>query len=254
MLLSDETTAEWLSANFVLSWEMVREPAKVSIDFGSGKKLERTLAGNTAFYLTTSDGTVFDVFPGVYSPQHFKSEVEKSMPLWNQVKAVPARDRAKVVRDWHIASLSTRITAERARVSGGKAFIESPILKALGVEQLRWNEGGAEAKPNTTFAMYAMQFEDVSKFGASAINMRDRLLNNEKLSEEDKQRRIVDMDSRTNVISVRPAVHLMFRDVVKGTVKPSDLTKTVYGQILHIDIDDPYLGLADNLLPGTLGG
>jgi hypothetical protein len=80
---------------------------------------------------------------------------------------------------------------------------------------------------------------------------RRRISGNASLSDEQRQGQIVRLDSRTNVRYVRPAVHLMFRDAVKGLVRPQDLTRTVYLDLLHIDVDDPYLGLADNLIPGT---
>jgi hypothetical protein len=251
VLLSDATTAEWLKNNFVLSWEKVREPAKVTIDFGNGKKLDRTLAGNTAFYLALPDGTVVDVFPGVYSPMDFQRELTASLELYNEALAAPVAQRDDVIRAAHEKALGMIVKGEVMRVSMAKAFIESPVLKALGLSA---RMSSASSKSTVGFEGFAARLEDVSKLSASSQTMRDRLLGNPSLSEEERQARIVAIDSQTNVRAVRPVVHLMFRDAVKGLAQPSDLTRTVFGKIHHIDIDDPYLGLGDNLLPGTGGG
>jgi hypothetical protein len=43
----------------------------VTIDFGDGRKLERTLTGNSIHYVLANDGTVVDALPGLYSPNRF---------------------------------------------------------------------------------------------------------------------------------------------------------------------------------------
>jgi len=43
----------------------------VTIDFGDGRKLERTLTGNSIHYVLDSDGHVIDALPGLYGPGAF---------------------------------------------------------------------------------------------------------------------------------------------------------------------------------------
>jgi hypothetical protein len=43
----------------------------VTIDFGDGRKLERTLTGNSIHYVLDSRGRVVDALPGLYGPQAF---------------------------------------------------------------------------------------------------------------------------------------------------------------------------------------
>ncbi len=282
MLLSDENTVKWLTENFVLSWEMVREPAKVTIDFGNGKKLERTLAGNTAFYLTTSDGTVVDVYPGVYTPEDFKKVVQSGLALAWDAQDKSARDRESFVRDWHTAAFYRAYQSESAKTTGSKMYVESPLLNAMAlagpeppptrvvattaskgmVESPLLNSLGKSPRALSVrdlpekldFEGFAARLVDISKSPATAEQARRRFPINDAMTEEERQMQVIRLDSRTNVLNVRPAVHLMFRDAVKGRMKPHDMTRLVYGTLLHIDIDDPYLGLADNLLPGTPGG
>ena len=70
-LYSNKEISDYLRDNFVLHWQSVRPVPRVTIDFGDGRKLERTLTGNSAHYVLASDGTPLDVLPGLYSPQEF---------------------------------------------------------------------------------------------------------------------------------------------------------------------------------------
>jgi hypothetical protein len=76
VLLSDEKVKKLLTEEVVPVWESVRAAPKITIDFGGGKKLERTLKGNTVIYLCTPDGKVIDAFPGVYTPEDFLTQIK----------------------------------------------------------------------------------------------------------------------------------------------------------------------------------
>ena len=45
--------------------ELIPPVPRVTIDFGDGQRLERTLHGNVAFWFTTADGGAFDLLPGL---------------------------------------------------------------------------------------------------------------------------------------------------------------------------------------------
>ena len=50
-LYSDPAIADRLRQDFVLHWQSVRPVPKITIDFGDGRKLERTITGNSAHCL-----------------------------------------------------------------------------------------------------------------------------------------------------------------------------------------------------------
>ena len=60
-----------LRDRFVLHWQSVRPVPTVTIDFGDGRKLERTLTGNSIHYILDSQGRPVDALPGLYGPQAF---------------------------------------------------------------------------------------------------------------------------------------------------------------------------------------
>lgn len=70
-LYSNTEISKYLRENYVLHWKSVRPAPKVTIDFGDGRKIERTLTGNSIHYLLDEDGEIIDALPGLYSPQGF---------------------------------------------------------------------------------------------------------------------------------------------------------------------------------------
>lgn len=64
-IYADPEVARQLRSEFVLHWKSVRPVPRVTIDFGDGRMLERTLTGNSIQYAVTPDGTVIDALPGL---------------------------------------------------------------------------------------------------------------------------------------------------------------------------------------------
>ena len=76
-LYSNKEISDYLRDNYVLHWQSVRPVPRVTIDFGDGRKLERTLTGNSAHYVLTSAGQPLDVLPGLYAPQAFANWLDR---------------------------------------------------------------------------------------------------------------------------------------------------------------------------------
>lgn len=71
VLYSNSEVSAVLRDRFVLHWQSVRPVPTVTIDFGDGRKLERTLTGNSIHYILDSQGRPLDALPGLYGPQAF---------------------------------------------------------------------------------------------------------------------------------------------------------------------------------------
>jgi hypothetical protein len=67
-----------LRDRFILHWQSVRPVPKVTIDFGDGRKLERTLTGNSIHYVLDASGRPIDAIPGLYGPQAFLRQLQQS--------------------------------------------------------------------------------------------------------------------------------------------------------------------------------
>src|SRR6185295_18021470 len=71
VLYPNEEVSSVLHDRFVLHWQSVRPVPTVTIDFGDGRKLERTLTGNSIHYILDSDAHPLDALPGLYGPRAF---------------------------------------------------------------------------------------------------------------------------------------------------------------------------------------
>jgi hypothetical protein len=78
-LYANESVSQKLRDDFVLHWQSVRPVPRVTIDFGDGRKLERTLTGNSAHFLLDATGRPLDVLPGLYGPQAFRQWLGDSL-------------------------------------------------------------------------------------------------------------------------------------------------------------------------------
>lgn len=71
ILYSNAAISRKLREDFILHWKSVRPVPHVTIDFGDGRKLERTLTGNSIHYILDSQGRVIEALPGLYGPRAF---------------------------------------------------------------------------------------------------------------------------------------------------------------------------------------
>ncbi len=99
-LYSNPRVAAMLRDRFVLHWQTVRPAPIVTIDFGDGRKLLRTVTGNSAHYVLAADGQPLDALPGLYGPQAFMTCLERAETLARSVNAKGA-DRRALVAQYH---------------------------------------------------------------------------------------------------------------------------------------------------------
>lgn len=71
VLYPNDEVSSVLHNRFVLHWQTVRPVPTVTIDFGDGRKLQRTLTGNSIHYILDSDARPLDALPGLYGPRAF---------------------------------------------------------------------------------------------------------------------------------------------------------------------------------------
>src|SRR4051794_5927028 len=100
-LYANKDIREFLRVNYILHWQSVRPVPRVTIDFGDGRKLERTLTGNSAHYVLASDGTPLDVLPGLYSPVTFHQWLWDLRNLQLTSAKVSASERAAKLQEFH---------------------------------------------------------------------------------------------------------------------------------------------------------
>lgn len=119
-LYANRAISKCLKENFVLHWKSVRPVPKVTIDFGDGRKLERTLTGNSIHYILAPDARVIDGLPGLYSPQQFLSWLQRLQSVGNIYDKDSEAELVEALKFWHLnraASISRRWQSDLRRVA-----------------------------------------------------------------------------------------------------------------------------------------
>jgi hypothetical protein len=70
-LYANAEVSKYLRDHFILHWKSVRPVPRITVDFGDGRKIERTITGNSIHYILDPDGTPIDALPGLYGPKAF---------------------------------------------------------------------------------------------------------------------------------------------------------------------------------------
>lgn len=242
VLLSDAIVSSYLDENFILYWNCIRPAPKVTIDFGNGQVLERTLKGNTIFYVLRADGRVVDALPGVYLPEAFLAQLSESLALVRLtdgealerhrmaggVVLATGPDLATTVSKGAVESPLVR-AVEPTTVS--KAALQGPLVAGLeGLQPLPEGEGilDVSALPLTTAELESAYLPGDGSLAERALKA----------------------DSQSSVGVLRPAVHRWFAGL--DTLRtPEQCRTSLYKDVLKVDIDDPYLGLKVEGMPGT---
>ncbi|MBI4852582.1 MAG: hypothetical protein HY819_12370 [Acidobacteria bacterium] len=81
VLYSNSEISKYLHENYILHWKSVRPVPKMTIDFGDGRKMERTITGNSIHYILDPQGRIVDALPGMNSPKAFLDWLIKVEPL-----------------------------------------------------------------------------------------------------------------------------------------------------------------------------
>jgi hypothetical protein len=145
-LYANAEISQLLRENFVLHWQSVRPVPKVTIDFGDGRKLERTLTGNSIHYMLTPDGDVVEALPGLYGPKAFLRNISAGLELARRVAALPPAERQNALAAHH-ATEFVRIN-ESWESDLARVRLAPPSLAAVSQPRLAPNSGAPQPPAN----------------------------------------------------------------------------------------------------------
>jgi hypothetical protein len=83
-LYANKDVSAYLRENYVLHWKSQRRVPTITIDFGDGRKIERTITGNSVHYVLDSEGNVMDALPGLYGPGAFLTSLQQAAAVVKQ--------------------------------------------------------------------------------------------------------------------------------------------------------------------------
>lgn len=209
MLFSHPGISDYIRTHFAAAWQSVRPVPRATIDFGNGHTLVRTMNGNVATYLCDPQGRVLDIIPGILDPELYLAQLRAAFELYDTGRT----------------DLERAVTAHH-RTRGATPLELAPELRRLSPALLRrLGVAPASAEGLPFVSKIAIELPTRSAFG---------LLN---VDEE----RLLWTDTQRWYRELAPRVHRLLSDRLHT---PAELTKTVYRELLHADLDDPFLGLS----------
>jgi len=225
VLFSDPSVSSFIRTNFVAAWEAVRPVPTVEIDFGNGRKLKRTVNGNIATYICTPSGRVVDVIPGLNTPEAYLESLRYSVNLYQASLA----SFEKTVIDYHTANLTTPTVYEWVRNDFAKSMVERLMRMSLDKRHELVDKKGMGVRIIARTDTAKKEIESPVK----------------KLTAEEQA--ILAADTEVNRKERKPVIHQILSEKVVG---PAEITKRIYKEALHCDLEDPYLGLVSSAFNG----
>ncbi|MBA3805121.1 MAG: hypothetical protein H0X14_05345 [Acidobacteria bacterium] len=107
VLYANAEVSDALRERFILHWKSVRPAPRVTIDFGDGRKLERTLTGNSIHYILDPWGRVVDALPGLYGPQAFLRGLAQAEGVVRQYAGKSEAEQSNIFDNYHRARINS---------------------------------------------------------------------------------------------------------------------------------------------------
>jgi len=251
--------ADYISATFEPAWESVRPAPLVTIDFGNGHTVKRTLQGNIVTYVCSPAGTVYDVLPGIYTPAIYRRELEACKVLAESLAQQPRDDLSARLRGYH-ARQGARLGAAKAppqmqaiaRTGGG--FKGGFGGGNAGFQGFGGGNGGYQGFQGGNAAGFqGIKGGGAGGFGGIEGSIGRVIVGQQSVSAPAAassagplaSRPELALDAEVNELIRRRTIHERLARL--DFVRPDDSKKWLFKDVLHADLDDPLLGLGPML-------
>ena len=239
MLFSSREVADQINATFEPAWESVRPVPLVTMDFGNGHTVKRTLQGNIATYICVPDGTVYDVLPGIYTADVYRRELGALAALAESLRLLPGDVCSVRLRDYHarqaaalqVSKPTPQMKAVAMTGGGGKGGFGGGGGGAGGFGGGglggggQGGFGGIEGPTQRVIMGQTPATIPAVAPSAGPLAARPELV----------------LDAQVNELIRRRQIHERLAGA--GVVRPDDIKKWLFKEVLHADLDDPLLGL-----------
>jgi hypothetical protein len=137
-LYANTEVGTMLREKFVLHWQSVRPVPVVTVDFGDGRVLSRTLTGNSIHYVLDAEGRVLDALPGLYGPAAFLRGLGEAASLADTVRSATDADRESTLRQYH--EQHARVLADRLQDDLKALRMDQGLAAAAPIDDATWNK------------------------------------------------------------------------------------------------------------------
>ena len=246
VLYANEEVSKTLRDRFILHWKSVRPVPKVTIDFGDGRKLERTITGNSIHYILDSDGQPVDALPGLYGPKAFLKGLSQAEQPAKESMMLAGKQRGESLRRYHLErlqSLKSAYAADLEKIGAGQALGEDAIWKKIA--ELRPQDSQLDAGSRSLMRAKSSTARDASRLSLSKAVVEDPLLRQIAVFQ-----RTIGEDTVRNEYQLHRKLHEWFLDRAWWDDNLQNLNEKVYAELFLTPASDPWLGLKpQNIYP-----
>lgn len=258
-----------LRERFVLHWQSVRPVPTVTIDFGDGRKLERTLTGNSIHYILDSQARTIDALPGLYGPKAFLRGLASAETVFKSLAGKNDQQR-NVLLSFYYSQQHNRISAawttDTQKIGGkppeGFRVVEGQNGEALLISPLAMTKALTEvnilrAMTSATEALGKITDEEgwkkIAHLHSSDAVLDDRSISlikhqNPNLTESELAQLVQKFQDSIALDTVRNEYLMhskLYTWIVKDPVRDDveKLNEQVYAKLFLTPNSDPWLGL-----------
>lgn len=134
VLYPNAEVSAYLRDHYILHWRSVRPAPKVTIDFGDGRKIERTITGNSIHYILDEKGDIVDALPGLYSPKAFLKYLIQGAQVNSAVARLLPPDRTKALMRYRKASFDDIRSKRDRSVASAKVVLTEPKDTIIAID------------------------------------------------------------------------------------------------------------------------
>lgn len=258
ILYSHPEIATYLRNDFTLHWQSVRPVPVITIDFGDGGRMQRTITGNSIHYVLDHEGKPLDAIPGMYSPAAFLAVLVDAHALY--------RYEPKALREYHASAAGSARDAEKrdlqesrlANSAALRAMTKSAMAEATMLDRIAFDMRRPRVIEQTNAQLEMVEVRDpaldmfeatlhpdsIALIKAKRASVPDAAIRNAPLEPMlARLQKALLADTRRNEYDLHPRIHEWF---AKGEVKDVDsLNARVYDELFLTPPDDVWMGLAD---------
>ncbi len=132
-LYANEAISKLLRDGYVLHWQSERPVPRITVDFGDGRVVERTITGNSVHYVLDANGRVVDALPGLFGPVRFESALRDAQALAAETGPLTNAEAGKRIAQTHERMLWKR-TAEWRKLM---RVVDPTGVERAGVERIQ---------------------------------------------------------------------------------------------------------------------
>ena len=277
ILYPDSQISKYLRENYILHWLSVRPAPRITIDFGDGRKIERTITGNSIHYVLDADGTIIDAIPGLYSPEVFLKYLMQAEEASRSVRQLAPERRAIALMRYRKNSFD-QIKQDRSKAieksgvtpaepkAGTIAILAAPMAmsKAIVVDEysiLRVYDDFAKYEPVLDlddWTKFAAAYAPAKKLDANSIALIRRQNRKTGLTEDEFKNLFARLDSFISIDTTRNdfLFHEKLYEWLSRTpyVDLENFNARVYDEIFKTPNSDKWLGLYSSDVYTALDG